>query len=145
MQGCLSLSASAYFQIAAKDMRLRVNPPQATPPPVPRPSFIERKYEVRAPLRFQCAVRRPEPLPAVSRRYAIQGAAEKKTRKNDVRTFFFLSAFLGVSRQGEFENTREKNEYVSKKNTGEIFFRGGIVFWANVFNFFSFRFFCCVG
>jgi hypothetical protein len=35
--------------------------------------------------------------------------------------FFFFSAFLGVSRQGEFENTRKKNEYVSKKITGEIF------------------------
>jgi hypothetical protein len=38
---------------------------------------------------------------------------------------FFLSAFLGVSRQGEFENTRQKFECVSKNFTGEIFFRGG--------------------
>jgi hypothetical protein len=42
--------------------------------------------------------------------------------------FFFLSAVLGVSRQGEFENTRNKIEYVSKKNTKEIFYRGEIFF-----------------
>jgi hypothetical protein len=72
-----------------------------------------------------------------------QGAAEKKTRENDVHLrqlkktstyvpflffIFFNSAFLGVSRQGEFENTRKKIEYVSKKITGETFFRGGGIF-----------------
>jgi hypothetical protein len=68
-----------------------------------------------------------------------QGAAEEIKRETDVHLrqlakkstyvpssfFFFFSAFLGVSRQGKFENTRKKFEYVSKKITGEIFFRGG--------------------
>jgi hypothetical protein len=87
-----------------------------------------------------------------------QGAAEKIKRENDVhlrqhaqqstyvRTFFFfLSAFLGVSRQGEFENTRKKNEYVSKKKHRGNIFRGAHFFLGVFFNFFSFRFFCCVG
>jgi hypothetical protein len=39
----------------------------------------------------------------------------------------FFSAFLGVSQQGEFENKRKKIEYVSKKITGEIFFRVALV------------------
>jgi hypothetical protein len=68
---------------------------------------------------------------------ARQGAAEKIKRENDVHLrqlakkstyvpsfyfLFFFSAFLGVSRQGEFKNTRKKNEYVSKKNhRGNIF------------------------
>jgi hypothetical protein len=83
-----------------------------------------------------------------------QGAAEKIKRENDehlrqlakqstyVPSFFsfFFSAFLGFSRQEEFENTREKIEYVSKKVTGEIFFRGGIFLTP-----FPFNFFCCVG
>jgi hypothetical protein len=53
-----------------------------------------------------------------------QGAAEKIKRENDVHLrqlakkstyvpsfyfFNFFSAFLGVSRQGEFKNTRKKN------------------------------------
>jgi hypothetical protein len=79
-----------------------------------------------------------------------QGAAEKIKRENDVHlrqlakqstyvpgTFFFFSfffsAFLGVSWQGEFENTRKQFEYVSKQNTGEIFFRGGIFFLGGFF------------
>jgi hypothetical protein len=53
-----------------------------------------------------------------------------------------LGAFLGVSRQGEFENTRKKFEYVSEKFTtgnifsGEDFFSGWICL-----TFFSFDFF----
>jgi hypothetical protein len=87
-----------------------------------------------------------------------QGAEEKIKRENDVhlrqlakkkRTgtyFFFFSAFLGVSRQGEFENTRIFFEYVSKKNhRGNIFPGGGIFFWVIFLNSFSFRIFCCVG
>jgi hypothetical protein len=66
--------------------------------------------------------------------YIIHTAAENKKRENDVHLrqlakkstyvpsfFIFFSAFLGVSRQGEFENTRKIIEYVSKKITGEIF------------------------
>jgi hypothetical protein len=81
-----------------------------------------------------------------------QGATEKIKRENDVHLrqlaqkstyvpsffFFFLkSAFLGVSRQGEFENTRNKIEYV------KYFFGGGIFsgFRVIFFNFFSFQFF----
>jgi hypothetical protein len=65
-----------------------------------------------------------------------QGATKKIKRENDVHlrqlakksTYvpsffsFFLSAFLGVSRQGEFENTRKQIEYVSKKTPGKYFF-----------------------
>ena len=72
-----------------------------------------------------------------SSRY-IQGATENIKRENDVHLrqlakkstyvpsffFFFESAFLGVSRQGEFENTRKKMSTFQKKITGEIFFRG---------------------
>jgi hypothetical protein len=64
-----------------------------------------------------------------------QGAAEKMKGKttyicassqNKVRPYFFFSAFLGVSRQGqgEFENTINKMECVSKKNHRvDVFFR----------------------
>jgi hypothetical protein len=67
----------------------------------------------------------------------MQGATEKIKRENDVHLrqlakksayvplFFFFSAFLGVSRQGEFENTRKIIECVSKKIAREMFFRGG--------------------
>jgi hypothetical protein len=67
-------------------------------------------------------------------------AAEKKPRENDVHLHlrqltahslqkmfcfgFSCSAFLSVSRQGEFENTK-KTECVSKKITEDIFFPGG--------------------
>jgi hypothetical protein len=59
-----------------------------------------------------------------------QGAAGKKTEKTTyicassqkvrtyVRTSFFFSAFLGVSRQEGSSKTREKIEYVSKTITG---------------------------
>ena len=66
-----------------------------------------------------------------------RGGRKNKTRKRRTfaparkkkyaRTFFFFffpSAFLGVSRQGEFENTRKKLSTFQKKITGEIFFRG---------------------
>jgi hypothetical protein len=82
------------------------------------------------------------------------GATEKIKRENDVHlrqlakqsTYvrnFFVSAFLGVSRQGEFENTRKQIEYVSKKCTREIFFRGGGDFFSGggFLTFFSFDFF----
>jgi hypothetical protein len=70
-----------------------------------------------------------------------RGGRKNKTRKRRtsaparkkkyVRAFFFFktlfSAFFGVSRQGEFENTRKKNEYVSKTNhRGNIFSAGEI-------------------
>jgi hypothetical protein len=42
---------------------------------------------------------------------------------------------LGVSRQGELENTRKMFEYVSKKITGEMFFRGGNFFLGDFFKF----------
>jgi hypothetical protein len=72
----------------------------------------------------------------------IQGATEKIKRENDVHLrqlaekstyvpslffLFFFSAFLGVSRQGDFENTRKKIEYVSKKSPGKSLL-GGIFF-----------------
>jgi hypothetical protein len=48
--------------------------------------------------------------------------------------FCFFGAFWGVSRQGEFENTRFflRFEYVSKKITGEMFF-GGDFFSGGIF------------
>jgi hypothetical protein len=85
-----------------------------------------------------------------------RGGRKNKTRKRRtsaparktkyVRTyffFFFFSAFLGVSRQGEFEYTRheKKIEYVSKKNTGEIFFPGEEFFLGDFSTFFPFDFF----
>jgi hypothetical protein len=84
---------------------------------------------------------------AVSSGTPWQGATEKIKRENDVHLrqlakkstyvpsffFFFFSAFLGVSRQGDFENTRKKIEYVSKQITGEIFFWGGIFFLGKCF------------
>jgi hypothetical protein len=48
---------------------------------------------------------------------------------------------LGVSRQGEFENTRKEIEYVSENFTREICFRGG----GDFLTFVPFRLFCCVG
>jgi hypothetical protein len=67
-----------------------------------------------------------------------KGRQKKIKRENDVHlrqlakksTYvpsffsFFFTAFLGVSRQGEFENTRKKIEYVSKKSPGKYFFGG---------------------
>jgi hypothetical protein len=68
----------------------------------------------------------------------FQGATEKMKRENDVHlrqlakkstyVLFFFSAFLGVSRQGEFENTRKKIEYVSKTN------HRGNIFWGDFFS-----------
>jgi hypothetical protein len=63
----------------------------------------------------------------------IQGAAEKIKRENDVHlrqlakksTFFFLVRFWAFLGKGEFENTRKKIEYVSKKSPGKYFFGGG--------------------
>jgi hypothetical protein len=81
-----------------------------------------------------------------------QGAIEKIKRENDVHLrqlakkstyvlfFFFFSAFLGVIRQGEFENTRNKIECVSEKSTRKIFF-WGVLFPGGFFDFFSFDFF----
>jgi hypothetical protein len=48
---------------------------------------------------------------------------------------------LGVSRQGDFENTGGKNQYVSKTITGEMFFRGAIFFLDGFFYTFSFDLF----
>jgi hypothetical protein len=74
-----------------------------------------------------------------------QGAAEKIKRENDVHLrqelekkstyvpflffIFFNSTFLGASRQGEFENTRKKIEYVSKKKSPGKIFSGGVNFF----------------
>jgi hypothetical protein len=73
-----------------------------------------------------------------------QGAAEKIKRENDVHlrqlakkstyvpsffSSFFFSAFLGVSRQGEFEYTRKKLSTFQKKTPGKYFFRGKNFFW----------------
>jgi hypothetical protein len=94
--------------------------------------------------------RPPPPLAAQAPALSISDvykAAEKIKRENDVhlrqlakvRTYvpffclllLFFSAFLGVSRQGKFENTRKVFEYVSEKFTtgnifsGEDFFPGG--------------------
>jgi hypothetical protein len=64
----------------------------------------------------------------------ICASSQKKVRTYLLFFFsFFFSAFLGVSRQGEFENTRKKIEYVSKKIAGEIFFRGGKFFPGDFF------------
>jgi hypothetical protein len=49
--------------------------------------------------------------------------------------------FLGVSRQGEFENTRKQIECVSKRLAGEIFFRGEIFFPGIFLTFFLSDFF----
>jgi hypothetical protein len=55
--------------------------------------------------------------------------------------FIFYRSFLGVSRQGEFENTRKKVEYVSKKSPGKYFFGGGGNFWVIFLTSFPFDFF----
>jgi hypothetical protein len=47
-------------------------------------------------------------------------APARKTKYVRTSFFFFFSAFLGVSRQGEFENTRKKLSTFPKKITGEI-------------------------
>jgi hypothetical protein len=70
-------------------------------------------------------------------RHEPRGATEKKTRENDVHLRqlakksthvlffkFFFSAFLGVSRQGEFENTRKKMSTFQKNRRGNIFSGG---------------------
>jgi hypothetical protein len=68
-------------------------------------------------------------------------ASSQKQIRTYVRNFFF-SAFLGVSRQGEFENTRKQIEYVSKKNhRGNIFSGGGFLFWVNFLTSFPSGFF----
>jgi hypothetical protein len=93
----------------------------------------------------------PPPLPGFGPQLLggrDQGAAEKINEKTTyicassqkkVRThllyFFniFFSAFLGVSRQGEFENTRKEIEYVSKKNHRGNIFSGGNFFPGDFF------------
>jgi hypothetical protein len=87
---------------------------------------------------------------------AAQGAAEKIKRENDVHLrqlakkstyvpslffFIFFSAFLGVSRQGEFENTRNFLSTFQKKKPGKYFFRGKIFFLGDFSTFFPFDFF----
>jgi hypothetical protein len=66
---------------------------------------------------------------------------QQQKRENDVhlrqlakqiRTYFFSSAFLGVSRQGEFENTR-KNWVRFKKNDRGSIFSGGEFFLGDFF------------
>jgi hypothetical protein len=69
----------------------------------------------------------------------LRQLAKKSTYVPFFIFYISFSAFLGVSRRGEFENTRKKIEYVSKKNhRGNIFL---IFFLGDFFNFFSFRFF----
>jgi hypothetical protein len=81
-----------------------------------------------------------------------QGASEKIKRENHVHLrqlakqstyvpffcFYFIcfSAFLGVSRQGEFENTRKKLSTFQKNSPGKYFFGGGIFFRGDFFDFF---------
>jgi hypothetical protein len=128
---CRPLSRSCL-----RHLRIGICAPQVSGPPDPRARPVQH--------------RRQELV------LARQGATEKIKRENDVHLrqlakkstyipslflFLFFSAFLDVSRQGEFENTRKKIEYVSKKITGEIFFRGGIFFPGEFFASFSFRFF----
>jgi hypothetical protein len=69
-------------------------------------------------------------------------SAPARKKNTYVPPFFniFLSAFLGVSRQKDFENTGNFFQYVSKKITGEIFF-GGDIFSGWIFEFFFFRLF----
>jgi hypothetical protein len=92
--------------------------------------------------------------------FLIQGAAEKIKRENDVRlrqlankstycTFFYFYFILlvrfwalGVSRQGEFENTRNKLSTFQKNSPGKYFFGFRGVFSGVFFlTFFSFVFF----
>jgi hypothetical protein len=54
---------------------------------------------------------------------------------------FFLSAFLGVSRQGEFENTRKNLSTFPKNSLGKYFFGGAFFFRGDFSPFFSFGFF----
>jgi hypothetical protein len=84
---------------------------------------------------------------AVWRVAEVRGAAETKKRENDVHLrqlakkstyvpLFCLVRFWALlgSRQGEFENTRKKIEYVSKKkHRGNIFSGGRIFFWVIFF------------
>jgi hypothetical protein len=62
-----------------------------------------------------------------------------------VQNDILFSALLGVSRQGEFENTGKEIEYVCKKTPGKYFFGGGVAFRVDLLTFCSFGFFCCVG
>jgi hypothetical protein len=92
-----------------------------------------------------CLYCRPFPKELQAAGAFRQGATEKIKRENDVHlrqlakksTYvllsFFFSAFLGVSRQGDFENTRKKIEYVSKKNHRGNIFLGGIFFLGKCF------------
>jgi hypothetical protein len=51
-------------------------------------------------------------------------APARKKKYARAFSFFFFSAFLGVSRQGEFENTRKKLSTFQKKSPGKCFFGG---------------------
>jgi hypothetical protein len=96
---------------------------------------------------------------AVPARGQSRGATEKKNRENDVHLrqlakkstyvpsffFFFLVHFWAFLGKGSSKKREKKMSTFQKKIAGEIFFRGGIFFRVIFFNFFSFRFFCCVG
>jgi hypothetical protein len=83
-----------------------------------------------------------------------QGAAEKIKRgkttcicTSSQKNVFILVrfwAFLGKG-SSKTQNTRKQIDYVSKKFTGEIFFRWGVYFPGELLDFFFFRLFCCVG
>jgi hypothetical protein len=66
-------------------------------------------------------------------------SAPARKRSTHVPFFsIFFSAFLGVSRQGEFENTRKKLSTFQKNSPGKYFFGGGGFFRVDFFDFFSF-------
>jgi hypothetical protein len=75
------------------------------------------------PVRSTCGARGGRKNKTGKRRTSAQ--ARKKNTHVRFILFYFFSAFLGVFRRGEFENTGEnfRPQCVSKAPTGEIFFR----------------------
>jgi hypothetical protein len=82
-----------------------------------------------------------------------QGAAEKKSRETDVHLrqlakkstyvpspFFFKVRFWAFLGKGSSKTREKKLSTFQKKSPGKYFFGGGIFFWVNLFNSFSFRF-----
>jgi hypothetical protein len=76
------------------------------------------------------------------RRTSAPARKKKYARTFFVLFLFFLVRFWAFLGKGS-SKTREKIEYVSEKNTGEIFFLEFVS--GGFFNFFPFDFFCCVG
>jgi hypothetical protein len=81
-----------------------------------------------------------------TRKRRTSAPARKKKYARTYFYFLFVSAFLGVSRQGEFENTRKQMSAFQKKSPGKYFFGGGGGGFGGIFfKCLSFRCFCCVG